>query len=55
MQGMRKILRAVAIVTLPIVGSIMLYDGLHSSDTIEIALGGFLVLIACGLLATWFW
>jgi hypothetical protein len=55
MQGLRKILRAAAIVMLPIIGSAMLYDGLRSSDAIEIVLGGFLVLTACGLLATWFW
>ena len=55
MQGLRKILRAAAIVTLPIIGSAMLYDGLHSSDAVEIALGGFLILTACGLFATWFW
>ena len=55
MQGLRKIFRAAAIVILPIIGSAMLYDGLHTSDAVEIALGGFLVLTACGLLATWFW
>jgi hypothetical protein len=55
MQGLRKILRAAAIVTLPIIGSAMLYDGLQSSDAIEIVLGGFLILTACGLVATWFW
>ena len=55
MQGLRKILRAAAIVILSIIGSAVLYEGLHSSDAIEIMLGGFLILAACGLFATWFW
>jgi hypothetical protein len=55
MQGLRKILRALAIMILPIIGSALLYDGLHSSDWLEIALGAFLFLGAFGLLATWFW
>jgi hypothetical protein len=52
MQGLRKILRAFAIVILPIVGALVLYG---SSSPVEIGIGTFLILFSFGLIATWFW
>jgi len=52
MQGLRKILRMMAVVTLPVVGTLVLYD---SSSGAEVALGIFLILFSLGLIATWFW
>jgi len=52
MQGLRKILRTIAVVTLPIVGTLVLYQG---SSGIEVAVGIFLILFSLGLIATWFW
>jgi hypothetical protein len=52
MQGLRKLLRALAILILPIVGAAVLYG---SSSPIEVALGIFLILCSFGLIATWFW
>jgi len=52
MQGIRKILRAIAIVVLPMLGAVVLYG--TSSDA-ETVLGWFLILVALGLIATWFW
>ena len=51
-QGLRKILRTMAVVTLPIVGTLILYQ---SSSGIEVAAGIFLILFSLGLIATWFW
>jgi hypothetical protein len=52
MQGVRKLLRAAAIVILPVVGILIV---LGSSDAVEAGLGIFLILFAIGLIATWFW
>jgi hypothetical protein len=52
MQGLRKILRTMAVVTFPIVGTLVLYQ---SSSGIEVAMGIFLILFSLGLVATWFW
>jgi hypothetical protein len=52
MQGLRKILRALAIVLLPMVGTLIIYD---SSSGLETAIGLVLILFAFGLVATWFW
>jgi len=52
MQGLRKILRMMAVVTLPVVGTLVLYD---SSSGAEVALGISLILFSLGLIATWFW
>ena len=52
MQGLRKILRALAIVLLPVVGALVLYA---SASGVETAIGVVLILFALGLIATWFW
>ena len=52
MQGLRKILRALAIVILPVVGMMIVYG---SSSGLETAMGLALILLALGLIATWFW
>jgi hypothetical protein len=52
MQGLRKILRALAIVLLPVVGTVILYG---SSSGMETAVGVTLIFFALGLIATWFW
>jgi hypothetical protein len=52
MQGLRKILRALAIVLLPMVGTLIIYG---SSSGLETAIGLVLILFAFGLVATWFW
>ena len=52
MQGLRKIFRAIAILVLPIVGALIVYG---SSNGFEMGLGLFLMLVALGLVATWFW
>ena len=52
MQGLRKILRTLAIVVLPVVGMVILYG---SSSGMEAAIGLALILFALGLIATWFW
>jgi hypothetical protein len=52
MQGLRKILRALAIVLLPVVGAVILCGG---TSGVETAIGVVLILLALGLIATWFW
>ncbi len=52
MQGLRKILRALAIVIFPMVGAVIVYG---SSSGMETAIGLFLILFAVGLMVTWFW
>jgi hypothetical protein len=52
MQGLRKILRALAIVLLPLVGTVIIYG---SSSGLETAIGLAFILLAFGLIATWFW
>ena len=52
MQGLRKIVRALAIVILPMVGAAIVYG---SSSGLETAIGLCLILLALGLIATWFW
>ena len=52
MQGLRKILRALAIVLLPMVGMLIIFG---SSSGLETAIGFVLILFALGLVATWFW
>jgi hypothetical protein len=52
MQGLRKILRAFAMVLLPMVGTLIIYG---SSSGLETAIGLVLILFALGLVATWFW
>jgi hypothetical protein len=51
-QGLRKIVRAAAIVALPVVGSVVLYE---STSGIETLVGVGLIVFALGLVATWFW
>jgi len=52
MRGLRKILRALAIVLLPVVGTLIIYG---SSSGLETAIGLVLIFFAFGLVATWFW
>ena len=52
MQGLRKILRALAIVIFPVIGAVMVYG---STSGMETAIGSALILFALGLIATWFW
>jgi hypothetical protein len=52
MQGLRKLLRALAIVILPLVGTLVLS---RASTAMEMAFGALLILFAVGLIATWFW
>jgi hypothetical protein len=52
MQGLRKILRPLAIVTLPVIGAVVIYG---SSSAMETAVGLGLIVFALGLIATWFW
>jgi hypothetical protein len=52
MQGLRKILRALAMVLLPMVGALIIYG---SSSGLETAIGLVLILFALGLVTTWFW
>jgi FtsH-binding integral membrane protein len=52
MQGLRKILRALAIVILPVIGTAVIYG---SSSGLETTIGLAFILLALGLIATWFW
>ena len=52
MQGLRKLLRALAIVFFPALGAVMIYAG---SSREEVIVGVALVFFAFGLIATWFW
>ena len=52
MQGLRKIARALAILALPIVGGLVLYQ---STSGTEVLIGAGLIAFAVGLVATWFW
>jgi hypothetical protein len=52
MQGLKKILRALGIVIFPVAGAVIVYG---SSSAMETLLGLFLILVASGLIATWFW
>ena len=50
--GLRKLLRAAAILILPVVGIVFLYE---STSNIETLVGVGLIAFAMGLVATWFW
>jgi hypothetical protein len=52
MQGLSKILRALAIVILPVIGAVIIYG---SSSGMETTVGLGLIFFALGLIATWFW
>ena len=52
MQGLREILRALAIVLLAVAGTGILYG---SANGLETAIGLALIQFALGLIATWFW
>ena len=52
MLGLRKLLRAAAILILPVVGIVFLYE---STSNIETLVGVGLIAFAMGLVATWFW
>ena len=51
MQGLRKILRVLAIVIFPVIGAVIIYG---STSGMETAIGAALILFALGLIATWF-
>jgi hypothetical protein len=50
--GCAQILRTLAIVVLPVVGTVVIFG---SSSGMETAIGCALILLALGLVATWFW
>jgi hypothetical protein len=52
MQGLRKLLRALAIVVLPLVAALIFS---RASSGTEMVVGALLILFALGLIATWFW
>ena len=52
MQGLRKLLRALAIVVLPLVAALIFS---RASSGTEMAFAALLILFAIGLIATWFW
>jgi hypothetical protein len=52
MQGLRKLVRALTIVLLPIAAALLL---LHAASGTEMAVGALMLLLALGLIATWFW
>jgi cytochrome c biogenesis protein CcdA len=52
MQGLRKLLRALLILTLPIVAALVFAQ---ASTGTEVAVGALLIAFALGLIATWFW
>jgi hypothetical protein len=52
MQGLRKLLRALAIVIFPMIGAVIVYGSTSGTET---AIGWAFILFALGLIATWFW
>jgi hypothetical protein len=52
MQGLRKLLRALAIVVLPLAAALIFS---RASSGTEMVVGALLILFALGLIATWFW
>jgi hypothetical protein len=52
MSGLRKLLRALAILFLPLLGTLVLFGG---AGRLAMVLGVLLIVFAVGLIATWFW
>jgi hypothetical protein len=52
MLGLRKILRALAIVIFTVIGAVIAYG---SASGMETAIGWAFILFALGLIVTWFW
>jgi hypothetical protein len=52
MSGLRKLLRALAILVLPLLGMLVLLRG---TGRLEMLFGVLLIVFAMGLIATWFW
>ena len=52
MSGLRKLLRALAILVLPLLGMLVLFRG---TGWLEMLFGVLLIVFALGLIATWFW
>lgn len=52
MQGLRKIVRALAIVVFPMIGAVIVYG---STSGMETAIDWAFMLFALDLIATWFW
>ena len=52
MSGLRKLLRALAILVLPLLGMLVLFRG---TGRLEMLFGVLLIVFALGLIATWFW
>lgn len=52
MLGLRKILRALAIVIFAVIGAVIAYG---STSGMEPAIGWAFMLFALGLIVTWFW
>jgi hypothetical protein len=52
MSGLRKLLRALAVLSLPLLGTLVLFGG---AGRLAMVLGVLLIVFAVGLIATWFW
>jgi hypothetical protein len=52
MSGLRKLLRALAILVLPLLAMLVLFRG---AGRLEMLFGVLLIVFAVGLIATWFW
>jgi hypothetical protein len=52
MSGLRKLLRALAVLVLPLLGTLVLFRG---TGRLAMVFGVLLIVFAVGLIATWFW
>jgi hypothetical protein len=52
MSGLRKLLRALAVLVLPLLATLVLLRG---AGRLEMLFGALLIAFAVGLVATWFW
>ena len=52
MSGLRKLLRALAVLVLPLLGTLVLFRG---AGRLAMVIGVLLIAFAVGLIATWFW
>jgi hypothetical protein len=52
MSGLRKLLRAFAVLVLPLLGTLVLFGG---AGRLAMVFGVLMIVFAVGLIATWFW
>ena len=52
MSGLRKLLRALAVLILPLLATFVLFRG---AGRLAVVIGVLLIVFAVGLVATWFW